>query len=737
MWTGLADEVSNDEQLVAPTFVSNRATLTVTFTAASFLGSFLLFLIQPMAARFLLPVVGGSTALWSTALVFFQGVLLLGYLFAHGSTNMLGTRRQPLVQMVLLLVPLAFLPVALPDGWQLPLGASPTIWVLTTLSIIVGVPFFVLATSSPTLQRWLSWTDHPDADDPYFLYSAGNVGSVLALLGYPLLLEPVLDLKQQATLWAALYVLYVLTVSACVVFTRSNRPNAEEPLSATVTPPVTARQRGRWVLLSAVPAALLLGVTQFLSVDIAPFPMLWVLPLLLYLMTFVVVFRRSGTPQSAWPRRITIGLAPLVASSTLLGTALVLPLWVVVSSSLIWFFFAVLVVHVKLSEDRPAPVHLTEYFALLSLGGALGGTFVSLVVPVIFDFNLEFALAMTAVLLIAAGPERSMITSVPRWLGITLAGLTMAACIAIGGGPALLLFWASLVLALLLVGKLGVVPKPEHVLITLSVGLALTPTIVVSDTVLLRDRSFFGTYRVTSSEAGHVLVSGTTLHGTQRTDTPGNPTTYYASSGPLGDLFDVLDRPVSVGIVGLGAGAIAAYGEAADDFTFYEIDPLVIRIAQNRDYFSYLDDSRAKINIEVGDGRTLLDRSSNRHDVLIVDAFTSDAIPVHLLTVEALALYQTRLAPGGVLLIHISNRHFDLAKVIARAADELDLDTRRWLYEPDDEAKNAGATTAEWILISEPSSLIVDDLSREWRPVADRGPLWTDDFSNLLSVIDW
>lgn len=730
MRTKVREEVNFEAATGAPTSVSNRTSVTLIFTAASFLGSFLLFLIQPMAARFLLPVVGGSTALWNTALVFFQGVLLLGYLFAHGSTTLLGKRRHPLLQVAVLLVPMAFLPVALPVGWQLPLDASPTIWVLATLAVMVGVPFFVLATSSPTLQRWLSWTDHPGADDPYFLYSAGNVGSVLALLGYPLLVEPALDLEQQAVLWAALYVLFVLTVSACVVFTRSNRQRNNEPESAMDVLAVTRRQRARWVLLSAVPAALLLGVTQFLSVDIAPFPMLWVLPLLLYLTTFVVVFRRSGPPQSAWPQRIAIGLVPLVASASLLGPAQILPLWVVVSSSLIWFYFAVLAVHVKLSEDRPAPVHLTEYFALLSLGGALGGTFVSLVAPVIFDFNLEFSLAMAAVLLIAAGAEESISTKIPRWFGITVIGLLIGACVAIGGDSAVILFLAAVFLSLLLIGKLAVVT-------TFAVGLSLGPVILTPGDVLLRDRSFFGTYRVTESESEHVIVSGTTVHGTQRLDLPGQATTYYAPSGPLGNVFDVVDRPASVGIVGLGGGAIAAYGEEADDFTFYEIDPLVVEIAENSHYFSYLDDSRANVNIEVGDGRTLLDRSSDMHDVLIIDAFTSDAIPVHLLTVEALSLYQDRLVPGGVVLIHISNRYFDLAEVIARAVDEIDLDTRRWFYEPDAAAASDGATKTEWILISDSSNSILDVVSKKWLLVEERGPLWTDDFSNLVSVIDW
>ncbi len=361
------------------------------FTVTSFLGSFLLFLIQPMAARILLPEVGGSSALWSTALAFFQVALLVGYVFAHLSTTRLDHKRHRVVQGAVVSLPLLVLPVALPDGWHPPMDVPPSAWVLFALLVMVGLPFFALSTASPTLQRWLSWTDHPDAEDPYFLYSAGNIGSVLALVGYPVVIEPRLDLAQQGLVWALAYGLFVIATIACAVAVRVDEVSSRTVDDTGVT---SVSGRFRWFILSASAAALLVAITQLLSVDIAPFPLLWVVPLLLYLLTFVFAFRRGGPPSAKLLHPVALYLSPLVAVLVVRGVAVAAPLFLVVGVVLVWFTAIVQVLHIQLVESKPPPEHLTVFFVTISTGGAVGGTAVSLLAPALAGFEIEIPIAL-------------------------------------------------------------------------------------------------------------------------------------------------------------------------------------------------------------------------------------------------------------------------------------------------------------------------------------------------------
>ncbi len=697
------------------------------FTVASFLGSFLLFLVQPMAARFLLPLAGGSASLWNTAMVFFQVLLLAGYVYAHVSTTRFGAR-QPLTQVALVLVPLAFLPIAIPDGWELS-GRSPALWVLGVLAVTVGVPFFALSTASPTLQRWFSLTDAPDAADPYFLYAAGNVGSVAALVGYPLVVEPLLTLDQQAGLWTLVYVAFVLATAACAVVVRrtpDDRASTAGPLPPAE--PVSWARRRRWVLWAFVPSALMLGVTRHLAADVASFPLLWIVPLLLYLTTFIIVF--SGRAERAPDRARLV----LVAGSVVVAVTMVRrldALLFVVGAHLLWFFCAALVSHHRLAADRPPAARLTEFYTVISIGGALGGIFASLVAPVVFDSVIEYPIVIVASLLIAGGDAPARRLTDPRCLGAL--GLGVAAAVLIYdnhlvAGPSVLAL-TGIVAAILL-------RQPAVVAAIVGLGLAAAVAVPQPD-VIFQDRSFFGVTRVVARDGHTTLVSGTTAHGHQYADPnrARTPTSYYAPVGPVGQLFQTLDDRDRVAVVGLGAGALAAYGRRGDRYTFYEIDPVVVDVATDPALFTYLTDSPARIEIVLGDGRTGIDRSAGRFDVVVVDAFSSDAIPIHLLTREAIELYLDRLEPGGLLAVHVSNRFFDLRPVLGRAAAELGVDARQQLYVPGPDADPEAATASRWVLIGPPVAL-AGVAGPAWDPLGGDGPLWTDDYSNLLAVLD-
>ncbi len=654
------------------------------FVVTSFLGAWLLFLVQPMVGRFLLPVAGGSASLWNTALVFFMTALLLGYVLAHVSTRRIGIRRHPYAQLLLLAVPLLVLPISLPDDWRLPADGSAALWVLLALAMMVGLPFLALATSSPTLQYWFSATGHRQAHDPYFLYAAGNVGAVAALLAYPFLIEPWLSLRNQAWLWAAGYVVFLLCSAGCAIAVL-RAPPADTLTVEASREPLAIGSKLRWLAWAFVPAALMLGVTRHIATDIASFPLLWIVPLLLYLATFVIAFGRDSTRRDTMVRvAVWVGAAGL-AALVVAPESWFLPIVVV---HLAWFFVVALLAHSKLASDRPEPSRLTEFYMVISVGGALGGVFGALIAPVLFDTTLEYPIAIGLALVIAIPTTQSHV-STASWL--IVAGV-LAVVIAI-----------------------PTIPSPWEV---------------------FQDRSFFGVYTVKEEDGVRTIVSGTTEHGTQLLDDPLRPTSYYHDAGPIGQVLSEIASPARVGVVGLGAGALAAYGGPGDHYTFYEIDPLVVDIATS-DLFTFVADSRADVDIEVVDGRIGLAEETDRFDVLVIDAFSSDAIPVHLMTREAVALYLSRLAPGGLLMMHVSNRYFDLTPVVGRAAYELGALAAAQRFSPTTAEQLEHALAATWIGVT-PSPTRFSEVfgDARWEPLPASGPDWTDDYSNILSVLD-
>lgn len=709
---------------------TTRKLLVGIFVVASFLGSGLLFMVQPLVARMLLPLAGGTPSLWNTSMVFFQLALLGGYAFAHVSTRRLGLRRHPVAQIVLLALPLLVLPIAIDDGWRLPSDVSPMLWVLAVLAVVVGLPFFVLSTSSPTLQRWFATTDHPSAHDPYFLYAAGNAGSVLALLSYPFLLEPTLTLEAQTRLWTALYVVFLAASIAAAVITRRSGAVQETVVATPKSDAISPVRRARWVLWAFVPSALMLGVTRHLSTDVASVPLLWIVPLFLYLLTFIIAFGRRSE------RRITMAAMVVRYGVIALALSFVFRDWdlgVQMALHLGWFFFAALLGHARLSDDRPPPDRLTEFYLWISVGGVAGGAFAGLVAPVLFESVLEYPIAIVLALLLPGVAGRVIAIDEKSAIAVTAVFLATAWIVREQDLTTLAVLLATIALLNAAVSFWRAVPLAGAVAVALLFVLVFQPSGIQA-----QERSFFGVYRVQEKGNGTMeLASGTTVHGTQLAGDDGlslEPTSYYHESGPMGQLLTTARARRNVGIVGLGVGGLAAYGRPGDRYTYFEIDPTVVEIASNTEFFTYLSSSPANIDVVLGDGRLSLLDSTERFDVLIIDAFDSDAIPIHLLTLEAVETYLTRLQPDGVLAMHISNRHFSLEPVLGQIRSHLGIEGAVQFYSPSESDRSTGALPSHWVVLANnPAAL--SQLDERWQPLPDDGPLWTDDFSNILGVL--
>ena len=706
------------------------ATLLGLYVTVSFVSAGLVFLVQPMATRLLLPKFGGSAAVWNTAMVVFQSLLLGGYLFAHAVVRFPARVRRAL-HLVLIALPLATLPFAIPEGLA---DGSPTLSVILTLTVMVGAPYFVLTTMSPTIQRWFGETNHPLAHNPYPLYAAGNVGSILGLLAYPFVLEPLFDLRQQAVAFAIGYAALAVLVGIIVGWFFANGAQTVGAEEATTRQDGGAAiSTGRTIYLSFVPSFLLLGVTRHVSTDVAAFPLLWIVPLVIYLGSFVLAFRGPGRALPAATRALRLTLIPAViiasgAASRVLVVAITIPLVV--------FALAAYVGHRRLYDGRPAVDQLTRFYLLLSVGGLLGGIGGALVAPVVFKSVLEYpiGLVLAATLLSQRAVSRPQMA---KLIAVVLFGAALALGMVSGADVSRLLFFgAAGIVAFAGSWRAGVFTAAFAVL---AVIVALP---AAGSKILAAERTFYGTYQVRELSDVHVLLSGTTIHGAQvwSAEGPGQLAIgYYDPAGPAGhvltgyaDRTDVLD----VGVIGLGAGALAAYLGPADSMTFYEIDQAVVEFAQDPALFAYLSDSQGRVDVVLGDGRLELARLDPDHDVLVVDAFSSDSIPIHLLTLEAVQLYLDSVKVDGIVMFHISNRHLVLSPVVGRIGLELGLHARVAAFQPGSEDTFASASI--WVVMGKSAAAVDAATSHPmWTDIADDGPLWTDDYSNVVSVIRW
>ena len=731
----------------------------VLFSLTLFLSAALLFTVQPMFAKMVLPRLGGAPAVWNACLVFYQAALLAGYLYAHLSLKWLGPRRQAVLHLALLGLAWIALPIRVAQGWLPPATTLPTPWLWMLLAVSLGLPFLAVSASAPMLQAWFAQMvpfvrrQRPAGRDPYFLYAASNLGSLLALLAYPLLIEANLTLAWQSDVWKVGYGLLMALIAVCAVrLWRAPRP--VDPIGPMCpATPISAFRRLRWLALSLVPSSLLLGVTTYISAEVTPMPFLWVVPLALYLLTFVLVFAPRTILPLGWMVRWQPLLIVVTAATLLCHGDAVREVLLFGSLHLATFFVTAMVCHGQLAADRPAPSQLTEFYLWMSLGGVAGGLFSALVAPVVFRSVLEYPLMLAAACLLRPRPA-----SAGGWwrqVALPLTALLLCLIAAWGLRSGSFLSGARFTdTPLVRFATVGVAAfatfllrrRPAVFATAVAVLAAISLWSVETGTRLLHtERSFFGILRVEDDLVwnAHQLMHGTTNHGQQSLaeSQRREPQGYYHRRGPLGTIFEAFDRhrPLAeVGVLGLGVGTTAAYAEPGQRFTFYEIDPAVERIARNPDYFTYLADCRGKTEVVLGDARLkLVDGPPRQFDLLIVDVFSSDSVPVHLMTREALVIYVGRLNPRGLLAIHISSRYLELEPILGNLAEAAGLTARIW--RDTGAVEVVGKFPSTWVVMARsPADLGPLAGDPRWRLlVRDAGPVWTDDFSNVAGALRW
>ena len=672
---------------------------------AVFVAAFLLFQVEPIMGRLILPWFGGSAAVWMVAVLFFQVVLVLGYLYAHLLVRHVRPARQMFVHVPVLLASLAVLPILPAASWRPVGGQDPTLRILGLLAVTVGPPFFVLCTCGPLLQAWYA-RGH---GRPYRLFSLSNGASLLGLLSYPLIVEPRLGLHAQAYVWSSAYALFVALAIAITVragLAAGRAASVADTKTGTTAP--RWLDRVRWLALAATPSLLTLAVTNRLTRTVAPIPLLWVLPLAVYLLSLIICFESDrGYRRSLFMPLLPVVLV-LVATGLFPGE-----LEVGIIGQIAFFTGALLVFcmvcHGELARLKPAPEHLTGFYVMVALGGALGALFVAVVAPQIFSDYFELA------------------------FGIVLCAVVVA--LAVAGD--------------LLKRSSGRIWPRRAVALVLAAGTALLGTYVLGK-VLVYDRGdrivardFYGVSSVRDvggAGAVRMLYSGTIVHGEQLL-APGGariPTSYYGPSSGVGVLIREENRtpaPRRVGVIGLGAGTIAAYGRPGDSYRFYEIDPLDISIAKT--WFSFLRASPAHVSVISGDGRLSLEREPSQHfNVLVADAFSGDTVPVQLMTLQAFKLYFSQLAPGGVLAVNVSNRFLNLAPVVARAAGALGKQAVR--IEDPGETSEQIYKKSDWVLVTGNQRLAAKLAHAPHGELLDPNNgtrLWTDDYSNVLASL--
>ncbi|MDT4328626.1 spermidine synthase [Methylomonas sp. MED-D] len=730
----------------------NLISPVIAFAATLFISALLMFVLQPMFGKLLLPLLGGTPAVWNTCMVFYQTLLFCGYLYAHWLTARQGAQRQIQIHTALMIFSVFALPVALPDNPSPPTAGNPAWWLVWTLFLAIGLPFFVISATAPLLQSWFSRCGHRSSGDPYYLYAASNAGSLLALLSYPFLIEPNIGLANQRLVWSGGYLL----LCACILFCAAGywRNQSEDQLEApsideTLTPP-SRWQQLHWAALALVPSSLLLGLTQFISTDIAAVPLLWIVPLTLYLLSFILVFGSWAERIRPWmlaaqPAALTVFIAySFINPATL-------PYWLDLILHLIAFFLAVMICHGELARSRPHPQFLTRFYLVMSFAGMLGGLFNTFVAPFLFDAVYEYPIMIVAALLLRPGLLNG------RWpLQLLFPALILVAGLAVYFSTEQLFDYLDLIggALILLAGISYALRHSPLALGTLTAVLLLFTLGLhgMASNVLYQERTFFGVLSVRDTvipdenqkpEKVRELYHGTTKHGAERL-IPAQittPLTYYSRPGPIGQVFAEFDAENPrwrIGAVGLGAGALACYAKEGQSWSFYEIDPLVVSVAQDPTWFHYLERCAKQAAMVVGDARLSLAKEADASfDLLIMDAFSSDAVPTHLLTREALQLYFSKLKDDGLLAFHITNRHLALKKVLADHVNQLHLAGLLQEFQPETDVPLVIAT--DWVVIAKhPERLAKLQQSRlgHWQklPLSFGLQPWTDDFTHIIGI---
>jgi hypothetical protein len=751
-----------------------------------FIGAFLLFQVQPLIGKYILPWFGGGPGVWTTCMLFFQVLLLGGYAYAHFTTRWLKPRKQAVLHLVLLVAALALLPITPNDSWKPHGGGNPTPQILALLAVSLGLPYFVLSSTGPLIQHWFSRA-RPGVS-PYRLYALSNAGSLLALVSYPFYFETHFTRITQATLWAWGLAGYALCCGACalklwnakgaVSDTASEEPPSAAPASALESAlnfQPSTRNQVLWLLLPACASVLLLATTNKLCQDVAVVPFLWILPLALYLLSFVICF---DSPR--WYMRFPFTLALIATMAAWCWALFYGSDWELGKQVTVYcggLFVCCMVCHGELYRLKPDPSHLTRFYLMIAAGGALGGVFVAVAAPLLFTdyYELHWGLFLCGLLfLLVCMADRQVPGAAPtdwRWFACVLPFLIFAGLdwvivrLARHATPLLKGHFTGLRIGMWAVVALLVVSwvvrtkfsKFRHwqflSCLWLSLGLAgLAATLWMQarearDDRVFRSRSFYGVLTVyehdkADPDSHHfVLQHGRITHGLQFADPERAtwPVSYYGARSGIALAVDALSAgPRRIGVVGLGTGTMAAFGRPGDYVRIYEINPQVLQVATS--WFSYLPRCKAKAEVALGDARLSLEREPPQHfDLLVLDAFSSDAIPVHLLTKEAFAVYERHLNPNGIIAVHISNHYLDLEPVVVNLARHFGYKLAAIDYDDTDNEEQWWLYSSTWILLTRDehmvSSRAIQDAAYTVKAKPNRVPLWTDDFTSLFQVL--
>jgi hypothetical protein len=741
----------------AASVARNRLVLVV-YTSAIFVSALLLFSVQPLFTKMVLPRLGGSPAVWSVAMVFFQSLLLGGYAYAHYLMRLRNRIIPVVVHLALLVVALLTLPLSIASGWGEPPTSGYAFWLLGLFAVSIGLPFFALAANNPLLQAWFVRTGHPNGPDPYFLYASSNIGSFLALLSYPVLLEPIFTLRTQNLIWTCFYGLLIVLIACCgglLLRSPANAAALNMPEDDTDAPAPSWMLRARWIFLAAVPSGLLIAVTAHISTDVAAAPLLWVLPLSLYLLTWVLVFQSRPLLPHKW----MLMLQPLAIMGVivLLAVGGEQNLLLTLGGHQLCFFIIAMACHGELARTRPAAKYLTGFYVALSFGGMVGGLFAGLIAPFTFSWIAEYPI-LVALAVLCRPPSDERWPQWSRWFWPLLV-IVAIALIAPSYSSGKVFSWLDtnrvyVITAVAIVSMvMAILLKADRWKLAGVVVLALVLIRVypADDGRVETVRSFFGVHKIVVTPHGqyHVLMHGTTIHGAEKfqnddgTPVTGRPEpiTYYHKDGGIGRAISAVRErkgaPLRVAVIGLGSGTLTCASEPGENWKFFEIDQSMVDTAKDPKYFTYIQQCEPDLKPVIGDARLTFAREPDGiYDLIIVDAYSSDAIPIHLATEEAMKIYKDKLAPQGAVVMHVSNRHLELSSVVVGIAEANDL--KSWVYSEDSGRDNEYIFSTS-VVVSAREEADVGKLasSEQWAltEAEDNQRVWTDDYSNVLGAV--
>ena len=740
-----------------PSAARNRLVLAL-YTAAIFTSALLLFSVQPLFTKMVLPRLGGSPAVWSVAMVFFQSLLLGGYAYAHLLMQVKNRAIAAAVHVALLVTALLSLPLAVSTRFGAPPNSAYAFWLLGLFAVSIGLPFFALAANNPMLQAWFVRTGHPNGPDPYFLYASSNIGSFLALLSYPVLFEPVFSLRSQNLMWTAGYALLIVLIAGCgLLMLRAPAAAGVPHVEESDAPAPSFATKARWIFLAAVPSGLLIAVTAHISTDVAAAPLLWVLPLSLYLLTWVLVFQS----RPLLPHRWMLMLQPLAIAGIvmLLAVGGEQNLLLTLGGHQLCFFVIAMACHGELARTRPPARYLTGFYVALSFGGMLGGLFAGLISPYAFSWVAEYPILL-ALAALCRPPADERWASLTRWYWALLAALAIGLLAPTYRDSGKMFAWleehrvwvAGSVGVLAALAALALNASRWKVFATVVLALVLIRFYPADDGRVETARSFFGVHKILVTPHGqyHVLMHGTTIHGAQKflnddgspVEGRPEPITYYHRDGGIGQaIAAVRERkgapPLRVAVIGVGAGTLTCASEPGESWKFFDIDQTMVDTARDPKYFTYIRECEPDVKPVIGDARlTFAKEPDGVYDLIIVDAYSSDAIPIHLATEEAMQIYKSKLAPQGVVVMHVSNRHLELESVVVGIADANDL--KSWVYNEDSGRDDEYIFSTDVVVSARDEAdvgkLASSDKWAETEPT-DGQRNWTDDYSNILGAV--